>query len=550
MNDIYNYLDNRILLAYEYYYNRSNKCYNIKQINIEDTNDINNLKMIVKEDKIKFYINQIFNTSIKYIKKNNIKYIFKRNGVYYDTNIELSLYDDEDINKINNNKNEMMKFLLSEFLTYDQTKHLIIPIFNLDVKLKHLQLFLNTFNINEDINKLNNENNERYVKINITEHFYSQTYLNDFLNKTTDFNEMDLKVLLFQLIHTLSIIRTKYDGFSHNNLTLNNIFVYITEKNKSKRVYTFKNKIYEINNIGFDIKLDNFENSDLESYDTNDIIIFINSLKKNNNINNLINKNNKIDNFISNIINIKDPINIMNSNYFDDLLKVNKINKTKRLNNNNDSSELSESDESFDVKNTINGSRKVASKRSKKSKRSKSKKSKKSKRSNKDDYKKYNNYQNNNPNNYQQENNKSLSYNTNDYKKALNISNDEFSNLKYQNNNINPSYNNNMSISPDFNLLNNQQHNMGVNNPYNQNMGMFNQNNPNNQNMDLNNQLYNQNMGMFNQNNPNMSMFNQNMGANNPTMNLNNPTMGVNNQQLGGRKKELKKMEKRNNFFF
>ena len=279
MNDIYNYLDNRILLAYEYYYNRGNKCYNIKQINIDDTKDINNLKLILDDDKINFFINQIFNTSIKFIKKNNVKYIFKRNGVY-DTNIELSLYNDDDIKNINNNNNEMMKLLLSEFITYDQTRHIIIPIFNLDIKLKHLQLFLNKYNINDDINKLNNENPNKYIKINITEHFHSQTYLNDYLNKTNDINENDIKILLFQLIHTLSIIRTKYNGFTHNNLTLNNIIVYITEKNKSKRIYTFNNKIYEINNIGFDIKLDNFENSNLDNYNTDDIIIFINSLKK------------------------------------------------------------------------------------------------------------------------------------------------------------------------------------------------------------------------------------------------------------------------------
>ncbi len=181
MNDIYNYLDNRILLAFDYYYNRGNKCYNIKQINIDDTKNIDNLKLILDDNKVNFYINQIFNTSIKFIKKNNVKYIFKRNGVY-DTNIELSLYNDDDIKNINNNNNEMIKLLLSEFLTYDQTKHLIIPIFNLDIKLKNLHLFLNKFNINDDINKLNNDDPNKYVKINITEHFYNQTYLNEYLN--------------------------------------------------------------------------------------------------------------------------------------------------------------------------------------------------------------------------------------------------------------------------------------------------------------------------------------------------------------------------------
>ena len=459
MDDIYNYLDNRILLAYEYFYERGNKCYNIKQININDTKDINNLKMVLDENKINFFINQIFNTSIKYIKKNNIKYIFKRNGVY-DTNIELSLYNDDDIKNDNNNKNEMMKFLLSEFITYDQTKHIIIPILNLDIKLKHLQLFLNKFNINDDINKLNNENPEKYIKINITEHFYSQTYLNDILNKMKDITENDLKILLFQLIHTLAIIRTKYNGFVHNNLTLNNIPVYITEKNKSKRSYTFKNNTYEINSIGFDIKLDNFENSDLDTNDTNDLIIFIESLNKNNNVINLINKNKNISNLISNIINIKDPIKIMSSNYFDDLLRTNKkkkSNDTKKTKRSvvSDSSEMSDSDVNVNNNNMVYGKRNVEIvKEKKKHQKTSTKKYNKHVDRNYND--KSNNVNNDNSNVNNNVNSKTNPFSSNDYKKVLNLSNEEYNGLKMTNDYVGVNQYNNMSISPDFNLLNNQ----------------------------------------------------------------------------------------------
>ena len=148
MDDIY--LDNRILLAYEYFYNRENKCYNIKQVSNDDIKNLDNLKLIPEENKINFLINQIFNTTIKFIKKNGLKYIFKRSGVY-DCNIELSLYQDNDIKNYINNKNEMMKLLLSEFLSYDQTKHIIIPIFNLDIKLNSFW-----FNSNNLINEWQN----------------------------------------------------------------------------------------------------------------------------------------------------------------------------------------------------------------------------------------------------------------------------------------------------------------------------------------------------------------------------------------------------------
>ena len=451
MDDIYIYLDNRILLAHEYFYNKENKCYNIKQVSIDDIKNIKNLKLIPEENKINFLINQIFNTSINFIKKNELKYIFKRSGIY-DCNIELSIYQNNEIKDEENNKNESMKLLLSEFLIYEQTKHIIIPIFNLDIKLKNLHVFLNKFNTNEEIYKLNNENSNKMIKINITEHFFKQKFLNDLFNDNNfEIIENDFKILLFQIIHTLAVIKTKYNGFSHNNLTLNNILVYITDKNKSKRIYKFNNKEYEINNIGFDIRIDNFENSDLYNNNNNDLNIFIESLKNITKINIFIKNNKNISNLISNIINIKDPINIMNSTYFNDLLKINN-NKKNDKNYEITSSSNSEKSDDFKknkyikgvrtMKNTKKLSEKISEKVKNKKKLSKKLKNKKKlsdslKKSSKTSSINKNYLNNNNLNNLNNLNNNNNNLNNNnvmhDFKTALKVTDNELNILKMSN---------------------------------------------------------------------------------------------------------------------
>ena len=52
--------------------------------------------------------------------------------------------------------------------------------------------------------------------IRVKESFYKSVALTEFIK--TD--KCDLKVLLFQIIHTLAILQKTYSGFRHNMLTL------------------------------------------------------------------------------------------------------------------------------------------------------------------------------------------------------------------------------------------------------------------------------------------------------------------------------------------
>ena len=322
MDDNYLNIDARILLAYQYYYEKNdNMCYNIKQVNVNDAKNPDNIKYQPTNEKMNNIINQLFNTDIKYIGKKGQKYIYERYGLY-NVDVSISLYVDDldDINQSNNG--EIMHFLLSDFLTYKQTKHIIIPIINLDIPLSSIRNFLNKTQ-NDDIKKLLNNNDDKILKINITEHFFKKKTLHDALSDELlkSWSDLDFKILIFQLIHTLSLICTKYPNFAHNNLILKHINCYITTRNeKIFHEYEFNNKKFKWHNIGIDLRLDNFDDASLQDNNNNDIEMFFESLQKHNIFNKYANKN--ILEFISNCINIKEPIKIMNTIYFPDLYNL------------------------------------------------------------------------------------------------------------------------------------------------------------------------------------------------------------------------------------
>ena len=101
--------------------------------------------------------------------------------------------------------------------------------------------------------------------------------LETYINTTQTIDENDIFNIIFQIVHTLSIIREKYPNFNHNLLTIDKINLYLVKKNNKKTEYTYKNNIYKIQNSDFIIKLNNFHACNLESETTNDIKIFFNS---------------------------------------------------------------------------------------------------------------------------------------------------------------------------------------------------------------------------------------------------------------------------------
>ena len=305
-------IDDRLNIAYNFFYKNNDQDFQIGDYNTNDFKNIDNIKLITNSTNVKSIINNIFNVDINFINHINDKYIFERINGIHKSEIILSLYPDK--NDIDNpddecNKNELVKLMLSEFLIKKKTIHIIIPIINFDLPIEELTIFFNKYHKLKELSKLK----KKIIKINIVEKFYDKTTLdksltNDFLK---NWNVNDLFYLIFQVIHTLYIIRSKYSKFKHNNLSINNIDVYISKRNiDDLKIYSINNKEYKFYNNGLIVKLNNFDKVSFDDNDNNDILFFLNSLlehfKRFNN-----QDYNKFINFIIECINIKDPLLIM-----------------------------------------------------------------------------------------------------------------------------------------------------------------------------------------------------------------------------------------------
>ena len=147
---------------------------------------------------------------------------------------------------------------------YPQTPHIVLPIttFYTDIKT-----FLNLDRDDIVNNKKYKEFKEKYkkgdyynkVSILISE-WASEGDLLDYIRK--NYKSMDLKfwtVILFQIISVLAIIHAKFPNFRHNDLKGNNILLNKIEKNKKFFLYKINNQNYLVPNIGYQIKLWDFD---------------------------------------------------------------------------------------------------------------------------------------------------------------------------------------------------------------------------------------------------------------------------------------------------
>ena len=188
-------LDYLLNLVYEYFYlKNTEKCYDTIDIDLNDIDDVSNIKIIPNLNKINNYINQIFNTNVTYIKKINDEYIFIRIGPV-NTTISIKLYQsDETKNDLTSedNNEKVMRFLLSDFVTKKITKHILLPILNIDLPVKNLLSFLSKHKDTEDLQKQVNKT----LSISISEHFFKMMTLEDYINKNSDLINEKFKYLI------------------------------------------------------------------------------------------------------------------------------------------------------------------------------------------------------------------------------------------------------------------------------------------------------------------------------------------------------------------
>jgi hypothetical protein len=317
-------LDENINLLYNYLYNKD---YNKNLIENEKIilgkiglNDIK-YSLDLNNEEYTFIINNILNSNFKLNNiddEHNIIQLNKYSDESFDTFIKLSFYKTQnDINNLDSpiNNNLLFLYLLSSLVINKETPHILLSIFNIDMKLDDIKKMIFHNKKFENIQeKINNKLISNICCVQISENYFSLKLLSDYIKN----NDINYKLLLFQIIYTLLKINNTYYGFKHNNLIIDNIYLY-NNNDVINEVYSFMGTIYNIPN-DFTIKISNFEDASIPKYynDNNkttnilsDIITFSKDLLKyKNNIDNDTNE------FIKSINDYNDYKELLDSDYF------------------------------------------------------------------------------------------------------------------------------------------------------------------------------------------------------------------------------------------
>ena len=275
-------MEEKINLLYNFLYNDSfNDCFNIDKITLGKIN-INDIK-IVNEIEALENLKEIVNSKLSFLNFNNEDNIIllKRFSDTFPVTVKIGTYTDDtnNLSSLSNN-DALFSYLLSSLVINKHTSHILLPIVNFDIKYEKIEPLLKNLPIYKSINdKVEFNEIKNIFSVRIREHFFQSKNLKEYLKE----NKCDFRQLIFQVIHTLAVIQKEFPGFRHNNLSVENIIIYLKKKDVSENTYIFGNYKWVIPDIGFDIKITNFEKATLPKYygiknqrDTN--VPFINEL--------------------------------------------------------------------------------------------------------------------------------------------------------------------------------------------------------------------------------------------------------------------------------
>ena len=160
----------------------------------------------------------------------------------------------------------LMIRLLSYFVINKQTPHIVLPITTFNTSIKP---FLNLTKSNIVNNKKFEQFVEKYekgeyyqnVSILVSEWANGGDLL-DYLRK--NYKTMKTKhwrTIFYQILSVLAIIHAKYPAFRHNDMKANNILIHNidVDENNKKYLYKINQQHYIVPNIGFQVKLWDFD---------------------------------------------------------------------------------------------------------------------------------------------------------------------------------------------------------------------------------------------------------------------------------------------------
>ena len=348
-------LDEKINLIYNYNYNNLPNCYkldniNHKKIKMDDIKISSKHKNVVDD-----ILDNLLKGKFKVDTINGNQLVLNR----YADELPIKLFIDpyskveKSIDMVDN-KDSYFSYLLSNLVLNKKTPHLLLPIVNIDTRFNQISDILEKYDIFDNyMNQIQEGKISDLFSIRAKENFFNGITLKDYVKNNKN---MDIKPLLFQVLHTLSVLQEEYPNFRHNGLNSKNIYIY--EKDlPTNTVYKIGKNTYKINSK-YDIKITNFMNSDIELLKNKNIPF---SNKQNNYfdfhylLNTLLYKDKlkisdpdtqlfidevlpkklrgrtKNNYYLDSNVNLFSPINLLNHNYFKKYIIKNTNSKTSNV---------------------------------------------------------------------------------------------------------------------------------------------------------------------------------------------------------------------------
>jgi hypothetical protein len=262
-----NNLEDKISLLYDFIYSKSFKNrVDIDNISLDNIN-LSDIKFSKNTDEnYQNMLDEIFNGKFKLINYNTKTYttMLKRYSDTFSISVNITPYRNlkyiDNFDEPNNN-DALFSYMLSPLVLRKKTKHILLPILNIDMDFQQLNNIINPYeSFNDYVRGIENNIFSNLFSVRIKENFFKGKLLNEYLQE----KHCDIKTLLFQVIHTLATLQDEFKGFRHNMLNFNNIYVYEKQNNIEK--YNFDNTTYYVNNDGIEIKITNFYSSILPGY--------------------------------------------------------------------------------------------------------------------------------------------------------------------------------------------------------------------------------------------------------------------------------------------
>ena len=158
----------------------------------------------------------------------------------------------------------MMIKLLSQFVRKSETPHIVLPIATFNTSIKPF-LSLAKSNLVESkkfdqfLEKYQNGEYYQNVSVLISEWANGGDLL-DYLRKHyKSFKIRHWRTIFYQFLSVLAIVQAKYPSFRHNDMKANNLLINLIDMSKKKYKYIINGQSYIVPNIGFQIKLWDFD---------------------------------------------------------------------------------------------------------------------------------------------------------------------------------------------------------------------------------------------------------------------------------------------------